>query len=81
MGLSKSEIRSMKNAGFTTHQIKVKEQIFEYRAFENFKAYMDWVNSGRPFNAKYDRNMKWQNEKIKKNVEISKRTIGQRRVH
>ncbi len=76
MGLTDREIKSMKMEGFTLHQIKVKEQIIEYRAFENFKAYQDWVNSGRPFNEKYDRNMKWQNDKLKKNVEIPQQTIN-----
>ena len=66
MGLSKAEIRSMKKEGFTTHQIKVKERFIEYKAFENYAEYRKWVNSGRPFNEKYDRNMKFQNDKLKK---------------
>lgn len=66
MGLTDREIKSMKMQGFTLHQIKIHEKFIEYRAFENYKAYIDWISSGRPFNAKYDRNMKWQNDKLKK---------------
>jgi hypothetical protein len=68
MGLSKAEIRSMKKDGFTTHQIRVKEQMFEYRAFENFAAYMAWNKAGRPYNEKFEQNMRFQNDKLKKVV-------------
>lgn len=63
--IPESEKKKMLKIGFSARQIKIIEANVKFRAFENFKAYLDWVNSGRPYHEKFERNMKWQNERVK----------------
>ncbi len=47
-------------------QKKIAKAIKDYRAWDSYSDYRKWIAEGMPYNAKFERNKKWQEYKLKK---------------
>ena len=47
-------------------QKKIAKIIKDYRAWDSYADYRKWIAEGMPYNAKFERNKKWQEYKLKK---------------